>query len=211
MRDDTRKSVFAARLEWIALTVNVSASFLLLGWVMFRCRSGFDFTDEGFYLNWISNPQNFRASVTQFGFVYHPLYKLIGGNIALLRQVNSFDHLHFILHIVHRVVPLSLQGLDSASLISAPGLYWCSGRPRIVFTGILRSLDTFSELQFSRASVADRDCDRHAIGRSQIIDGKYRGMDLDRNRRWMFFFSKADDRSYARLLGLWLCYCGGEI
>jgi hypothetical protein len=69
--------------------MNVSASFLLFGWVLFRCRFGFDFTDEGFYLNWISNPKNFRASVTQFGFVYHPLYKLIGGDIALLRQINA--------------------------------------------------------------------------------------------------------------------------
>jgi hypothetical protein len=75
-------------MEWIALAISVVASVLLLGWVMLRCRSGFDFTDEGFYLNWISNPWNFRSSVTQFGFVYHPLYKLVGGDIVLLRQAN---------------------------------------------------------------------------------------------------------------------------
>ena len=82
------KSLFAARMEWIALAISVVASVLLLGWVMLRCRSGFDFTDEGFYLNWISNPWNFRSSVTQFGFVYHPLYKLVGGDVVLLRQAN---------------------------------------------------------------------------------------------------------------------------
>ena len=82
------KSPFAARMEWIALAISAAASVLLLGWVMLRCRSGFDFTDEGFYLNWISNPWNFRSSVTQFGFVYHPLYKLVGGDIVLLRQAN---------------------------------------------------------------------------------------------------------------------------
>src|SRR6266404_6208219 len=82
------KSPFAARMEWIALAISVVASVLLLGWVMLRCRSGFDFTDEGFYLNWISNPWNFRSSVTQFGFVYHPLYKLVGGDIVVLRQAN---------------------------------------------------------------------------------------------------------------------------
>ncbi|WP_156438773.1 hypothetical protein [Bradyrhizobium valentinum] len=64
------------------------AAMLLLIWVLSRCRSGFDFTDEGFYLNWISSPWDYRDSVTQFGFVYHPLYRLVGGDIAFLRQGN---------------------------------------------------------------------------------------------------------------------------
>ena len=75
-------------MQWIALLVSVGASLTLMGWVMLRCRSGFEFTDEGFYLNWISNPWDYHASVSQFGFVYHPLYKLVGGDIALLRQAN---------------------------------------------------------------------------------------------------------------------------
>ncbi len=84
----TRNSFFASGMQWAALTISVVASLSLLGWVMLRCRSGFDFTDEGFYLNWISNPWNYRSSVTQFGFVYHPLYRLVGGDIVLLRQAN---------------------------------------------------------------------------------------------------------------------------
>src|SRR5664279_2110705 len=75
-------------MEWIAFAVAVAASLFLLGWVILRCRSGFDFTDEGFYLNWISSPWNYQGSVSQFGFVYHPLYKLVGGDIVLLRQAN---------------------------------------------------------------------------------------------------------------------------
>ena len=85
--DSATKSL-ASRLEWSALALCVAASICLLGWMLLRCRSGFDFTDEGYYLNWISNPWNYRASVTQFGFVYYPLYKLVGGDIALLRQAN---------------------------------------------------------------------------------------------------------------------------
>lgn len=77
-----------AALPWIALAICSSVTLLLLGWVIFRCRFGFDFTDEGFYLNWISNPWNYPASVTQFGFVYYPIYRLTGGDIALLRQLN---------------------------------------------------------------------------------------------------------------------------
>jgi hypothetical protein len=86
--DNATKSFFAVRMEWIALASAIVASTFLLVWVMLRCRSGFDFTDEGYYLNWISNPWSYRSSVTQFGFVYYPLYQLVGGDIALLRQAN---------------------------------------------------------------------------------------------------------------------------
>ncbi len=84
---DGRRS-FTSTLEWAGLAICVAASLWLVGSVMYQCRSGFDFTDEGFYLNWISNPWIYDASVSQFGFVYHPLYRLVGGNIALLRQIN---------------------------------------------------------------------------------------------------------------------------
>ena len=47
-----------------------------------------DFTDEGLSLVWISNPFIYPMSYTQFGFVYHPLYELLDGNIAALRQAN---------------------------------------------------------------------------------------------------------------------------
>jgi hypothetical protein len=59
-----------------------------LGLVLLRCRHGLDFTDEGFYLNWIANPWLYKFSVTQFGFFYHPLYALLQGDIVLLRQIN---------------------------------------------------------------------------------------------------------------------------
>jgi hypothetical protein len=83
-----RNKFSASAMQWAALTISVAASLSLLGWVLLRCRSGFDFTDEGFYLNWISNPWDFHGAVSQFGFVYHPLYRLVGGDLALLRQCN---------------------------------------------------------------------------------------------------------------------------
>jgi hypothetical protein len=39
-------------------------------------------------LNWISDPWIYRQSISQFGFVYHPLFKSVGGDIVLLRQAN---------------------------------------------------------------------------------------------------------------------------
>ncbi|WGS22840.1 MULTISPECIES: hypothetical protein [unclassified Bradyrhizobium] len=75
-------------IDYVALGVSVLASLSLLTWVLLRCEAGFDFTDEGFYLNWISSPHRYTASLSQFGFVYHPLYQLLGGRVVQLRWVN---------------------------------------------------------------------------------------------------------------------------
>lgn len=80
-----RLEPIAAYLSLIALSASTVS---VVVWVLGLCHYGIDFTDEGYYLNWISNPWNFPASHTQFGFVYHPLYLLVDGNIALLRQIN---------------------------------------------------------------------------------------------------------------------------
>jgi len=61
---------------------------LLLGWLLTYSAYGIDFTDESFYLVWMANPFIYPGSVTQFGFVYHPLHLLLGGDIAALRQAN---------------------------------------------------------------------------------------------------------------------------
>ena len=61
---------------------------LLIWWLLKYSAYGIDFTDESFYLVWMANPFIYDGSITQFGFVYHPLYRLLGGDIAALRQVN---------------------------------------------------------------------------------------------------------------------------
>lgn len=70
------------------LALSAVITVCMLGWVLWYCRFGIDFTDESFYLVWMSNPFNYSVSVTQFGFIYHPLYELLDGNIAALRQAN---------------------------------------------------------------------------------------------------------------------------
>ena len=49
---------------------------------------GVDFTDEGYYLAWIRDPFAYPLSVTQFGFLYHPVYEWLGGDVVRLRQGN---------------------------------------------------------------------------------------------------------------------------
>lgn len=64
------------------------SSVVIVGWLLaFSCH-GLDFTDEGYYLTWISDPAQYTASASQFGFLYHPIYLALGENISLLRQAN---------------------------------------------------------------------------------------------------------------------------
>lgn len=66
-----------------------AASSLLFVLALLRaCAHGFDFTDESFYLIWIARPFEYALSVTQFGFIYHPLYQWLDGDIVALRRAN---------------------------------------------------------------------------------------------------------------------------
>ena len=75
-------------MEKVAVVIAVAATLVLVGTMLVRSHLGFDFTDEGFYLNSISDPGHFPVSPTQFGYIYHPLYRLLRGDVALLRQGN---------------------------------------------------------------------------------------------------------------------------
>ncbi|WP_038937122.1 hypothetical protein [Bradyrhizobium japonicum] len=88
MIDEQKKGGPVDFASWAALLGILLASLSLMSWLLLLCRSGFDLTDEGFYLHSIAEPGNYPYSVTQFGFVYHPLYKLVGGDVSLLRGTN---------------------------------------------------------------------------------------------------------------------------
>lgn len=49
---------------------------------------GLDLMDEAYYLAAMADPGRFPGSVSQFGFVYHPLHALLDGNVAWLRRTN---------------------------------------------------------------------------------------------------------------------------
>ncbi len=78
----------ALTAQWGITGASFFCTIAILAWLLWYCRYGFDFTDESFYLIWISRPFDYKVSASQFGFVYHPLYELVGGQIALLRQAN---------------------------------------------------------------------------------------------------------------------------
>ncbi len=72
---------------WL-LSFAAGSTLLLLGWVLRYGNYGFEFTDEGYYAVWIRNPFLYDWSTTQFGFIYHPLYLMAGGNLSILRWIN---------------------------------------------------------------------------------------------------------------------------
>jgi len=74
---------------WKALAIcSMLLTVCVLGSLAYFSRYGFDFTDEGFYLNWISNPFNLGVAPTQFGYIYYPLYLLLDGNLQAIRLFN---------------------------------------------------------------------------------------------------------------------------
>ena len=73
-------------VDTLAIAVAALVTIAFLGKLFMRSDLGYDFTDEGFVLNWISRPSDYPISLTQFGYIYHPLYELMGRSISLLRQ-----------------------------------------------------------------------------------------------------------------------------
>jgi hypothetical protein len=107
--NDLSRALLTAR--WLALALSACSSIVLVVWTLAHSGHGFELTDEGFYLIWISRPWDFDASVSQFGYIYHPLYLLLGGSVALLRSANI----------------ILLFGLG---LLAGYALFWSLGRGR---------------------------------------------------------------------------------
>jgi hypothetical protein len=76
LRSRTRS--FNVVLVWFAL----AACWLVLIWAMGR---GYEFSDDANYLIWDATPRSYSWSVSEFGFLWHPLYQLVGGDIRLFR------------------------------------------------------------------------------------------------------------------------------
>jgi hypothetical protein len=80
----------APRLVYVlTIALGLVTTAAILGWMLMLARRGIDFSDEGYHLNFIANPGIYSASVTQFGFFYHPLFELVSENLERLRQCNA--------------------------------------------------------------------------------------------------------------------------
>lgn len=74
--------------ERVLIALSAATTAFILGRIWYVCGYGFDYTDEGYYLNWIAHPFGYETSITQFGFAYHALYLLTDGSVAAVRRLN---------------------------------------------------------------------------------------------------------------------------
>jgi hypothetical protein len=74
----------------IVVIASVIAGLSFAGTIAAYAGRGFDFTDEGYYLNVIAHPSDYRSTTTAglFQYVWHPIFELSGGSIVALRVVN---------------------------------------------------------------------------------------------------------------------------
>ena len=127
-----------------------------LAWVLWYSRYGIDFTDESFYLVWISDPFNYSVSTTQFGFIYHPLYKLLSGNIAALRQVNiiiTFG-LAWVVGSVFLVTVFGNQCFERTPLLIISGSVATAALTSLVFAGMWLPTPSYNSLALQALLVA---------------------------------------------------------
>lgn len=78
------EKIYSKFIVSISLVISIYFIYLLLS----LSNSGIDLTDEGYHLIAISNPYNYKSSVSQFGFFYYPLYIIANENVGNLRKIN---------------------------------------------------------------------------------------------------------------------------
>lgn len=71
--------------------------------ITLRCLAGFDITDEGYYLLWISGPTDFDAGTSTFGFIINPLFEIFHGNFVALRVVNVLSIVFLVTFLVREL------------------------------------------------------------------------------------------------------------
>lgn len=144
------------KLQLLLLLVCALLTVLSLGWVLYLSHYGLDLTDESFYLVSIANPFIYSVSATQFGFVYHPLYVLLDGNIASLRQANvliTFG-LTFVLGYAFLLKEFDEQGLDiKERLVLSAGLA-STALTTLVFAGLWLPTPSYNSLTLQSLLIA---------------------------------------------------------
>lgn len=60
----------------------------ILAFIVFASHYGYDLTDESYYVLLIQHPKDYKYTVSQFGFFYHPIANLLNYNIPNLRIYN---------------------------------------------------------------------------------------------------------------------------
>jgi hypothetical protein len=77
---------YAASLIASALSAFITLGIIAL--LIFASRYGYDLTDESYYVLLIKHCQTYKYTLSQFGFIYQPIARLLNYNIPNLRIFN---------------------------------------------------------------------------------------------------------------------------
>jgi hypothetical protein len=124
---------------------SIISTLFIFYWLFKFTAHGIDFTDEGYYLNWISNPFLYKSSLSQFGFIYSPLYNLVDGNIASLRKLNFFITFVLAFTLVYLVINNLLKFEKINRVIQC---ILCSGIAISSFTYVFIQTPSYNHLTF---------------------------------------------------------------
>ncbi len=144
------------RARSVVLLASAASTVAVVFWVLWYCRYGIDVTDESFYLVWIANPFAYPFSVSQFGFIYHPLFELVNGNVAWLRQANAL--LTFTLGwwvgylLLGKVVGQAVMNAWPRCVVAAA--FATAGLASLVFDGTWLATPSYNSLAFQALLIA---------------------------------------------------------
>ncbi|MGY4183224.1 hypothetical protein ACVIHH_008515 [Bradyrhizobium sp. USDA 4518] len=90
LRDEHFANGTSVLLDQTLLALSAATTAFLFAWLLYYSSYGLMLADEGLYLNFIANPFAYAINIpaSLFGFVYYWLYRLVGGDIAMLRMLN---------------------------------------------------------------------------------------------------------------------------
>ena len=150
---ETKRIVF---LELLILAISATGILFIIGWLLCYSGYGIDFTDEGFYLTWMLNPFNYSASVSQFGFIYRPLYKILDGNVTYLRQTNILItfFLAWILSNIFLKKVYNIQSIAKLSQLIISGSIATASYSSLIFAGLWLPTPSYNSLTLQSLLIA---------------------------------------------------------
>jgi hypothetical protein len=70
-----------AKTEATLLAASIASLLTCTGLLVYGSGRGLDLTDEIFYLVWAADPKAYALIYQPFGYLLHPLYRFVGGNL----------------------------------------------------------------------------------------------------------------------------------
>ncbi len=123
-------------------------SIAMLARVLDLANVGVDLTDEGYYFNWISNPWLYQYYASQFGYIYHPIYKVLGNSIVHLRQANMVISFGLSWLLSYFVLKQTLQNASKTLLIVASASLALPALYILMITGLWVPSPSYNSLNF---------------------------------------------------------------